>query len=186
MQEVDFRLWLEEVMPQHARLTATVAALIENLIKRCGIEYLSVTSRTKELDSAHEKILRKEYDDPPRQITDLTGIRVITYLETQVAEIEKLIRASFSVDEANSMDRSSVLGDDRVGYRSTHFVCTLGHNRTSLPEYDEVSDLPFEIQVRTVLQHAWAELAHDRSFKFGAPLPKSIRRKIRVCTHIIS
>jgi putative GTP pyrophosphokinase len=59
-------------------------------------------------------------------------------------------------------------------------VCTLGKERGALPEYEGIGYLKFEIQVRTVLQHAWAELAHDRSFKFGVALPRKIQRKLNL------
>src|SRR5262249_4532472 len=63
---------------------------------------------------------------------------------------------------------------------SAHFVCMIGKGRESLPEYEHLSGLKFEIQVRTVLQHAWAELAHDRSFKLGLDLPKKMERKLNL------
>lgn len=78
------------------------------------------------------------------------------------------------------MDRDEILGSDRIGYRSVHFVCELGTRRANLPEYDGLNGLKFEIQLRTVLQHAWAELAHDRSFKLGLDLPKAIQRKLNL------
>jgi ppGpp synthetase/RelA/SpoT-type nucleotidyltranferase len=139
-----------------------------------------ISGRTKDLPSAEEKIRRKKYTQPSRQLTDLSGIRVITFLETQVNAISNLIRTTFEVDEENSLDRATDLGDDKMGYRSTHFVCTLGQNRSGLLEYEALSDLKFEIQIRTVLQHAWAELAHDRSFKLGSGLPTKIQRKLNL------
>ena len=94
--------------------------------------------------------------------------------------INELVRSLFEVDDRNSLDRAAILGLDRLGYRSTHFVCTLGQQRAALPEYDALGNLKFEIQVRTVLQHAWAELAHDRSFKFAVSLPTKIERKLNL------
>ncbi|WP_164604495.1 RelA/SpoT domain-containing protein [Rhodopseudomonas sp. BR0M22] len=145
-----------------------------------SVDFLSVSGRTKSLDGALEKIRRKKYSNPEERLTDLSGIRVITYLESQVSQVETIIRILFAVDEANSLDRSSVLGSDKIGYRSAHFVCSLGTTREKLPEYDSLGNLKFEIQVRTVLQHAWAELAHDRSFKFGPGLPPTIQRKLNL------
>jgi ppGpp synthetase/RelA/SpoT-type nucleotidyltranferase len=174
------QLWIEDALSQHRRLTPAVVGLLENVLSRSSIEYLSITGRTKKLVAAEEKIRRKKYTQPEAQLTDLSGIRVITFLETQVKAISDLIRATFEVDEKNSRDRASHLGDDRIGYRSTHFVCTLGQNRRGLREYEALSDLVFEIQVRTVLQHAWAELAHDRSFKLGSGLPTEIQRKLNL------
>jgi ppGpp synthetase/RelA/SpoT-type nucleotidyltranferase len=172
--------WLRDRLPKHERLAAVITPLLENMLRKKEIEYLSVSYRVKTFDSAIEKIGRKGYDNPQEQLTDLSGIRVITYLEEQVRQISDLIKELFDVDDRNSLDRSAVLGDDRVGYRSTHFVCCLGKKRHGLPEYDALEDLSFEVQVRTVLQHAWAELAHDRSFKFGSALPVKLQRKLNL------
>jgi ppGpp synthetase/RelA/SpoT-type nucleotidyltranferase len=161
-------------------LTTAVVSLLTNLLNENNIEYLSIAGRPKGMNSALEKIERKKYSNPREQLTDLSGIRVITYLESQVTQITESVRKVFEVDESNSLDRTSMLGADRIGYRSAHFVCTLGKVRGSLPEYEALADLKFEIQVRTVLQHAWAELAHDRSFKFAPGLPSPIQRKLNL------
>ena len=62
-----------------------------------------------------------------------------------------------------------------------YLTCKLGAKRDQLREYKDITDLQFEIQVRTVLQHAWAELAHDRAYKFGGSLPEDIQRRINLC-----
>jgi putative GTP pyrophosphokinase len=179
-KRIDDRKWLGAVLPRHERVTRAVSSLLENMLRENNIEFLSINGRTKTLEGALEKIQRKKYRDPKKQLTDLSGIRVITYLESQVSEISSTIQKLFEVDDQNSLDRSQVLGSDRMGYRSAHFVCCLGKSREGLPEYDTLCDLKFEIQVRTVLQHAWAELAHDRSFKFGPGLPTHIQRKLNL------
>lgn len=179
-ENVENHTWLREALPKHERLSTAVESLLENMLKKKGIEYLGVTCRTKTLDGAIEKIGRKSYENPAEQLTDLSGIRVITYLEEQVDKISLVIKQLFEIDAKNSRDRAEILGDDRVGYRSTHYVCRLGKPRDDLPEYESLGNLKFEIQVRTVLQHAWAELAHDRSFKFGATLPPKIQRKLNL------
>jgi putative GTP pyrophosphokinase len=130
---VDHKEWLKDTLPKHARLTAVVQSLLENMLRKNAIEHLSVTGRVKTLNSAIEKIARKEYLEPSEQLTDLSGIRVITYLEEQVHQISNLIGQLFEVDAKNSLDRSDILGHDKIGYRSTHFVCTLGANREGLP-----------------------------------------------------
>lgn len=179
-EDQEIRSWLQLILPLHERLGSIVAATLEASIKKHGIEYLNITHRPKSENDAIEKIHRKEYSDPKRQLTDLSGIRVITYLEEHVIQIGNLIKRLFEVDVENSLDRSEILGLDRMGYRSTHFVCILGSARNALEEYEGLGALKFEIQVRTVLQHAWAELAHDRSFKFGFELPTKIQRKLNL------
>nr|MZG82510.1 GTP pyrophosphokinase [Photobacterium lucens] len=143
-----------------------------------NIDYLTVTGRTKDKKSALEKINRKSYKNPKSQMTDLSGIRIILYFESDINKVSELISDSFDIDFDNSLDKSKVLSKDQIGYRSVHYVCTLGQGRSNLPEYLELGELKFEVQVRTILQHAWAELAHDSSYKFSGTLPPEIERKL--------
>jgi len=173
-----FEKWVDEVHPKHKRLTDTVITIIENLLKINDIEYLTVSGRTKDKDSILEKIERKSYKDPAKQLTDLTGIRVVAYFESDIIKISNLINNAFSVDAANSLNQDEKLSVDQIGYRSVHFICDIGPTREALPELEGLSNLSFEIQVRTVLQHAWAELAHDRNYKFTGKLPPDIERSL--------
>ncbi|MDC8829381.1 GTP pyrophosphokinase [Alteromonas gilva] len=170
--------WLDIALPKHRRLTDAVVTILENLLNANSVEYLAVTGRTKEKESALEKIKRKGYKNPGRQLTDISGIRVIVYFESDVKRVSDLIESSFSIDKQNSLNQDDLMSTDQIGYRSVHFVCDLGKQRGALPEFEEISDLKFEFQVRTVLQHAWAELAHDRNYKFSGKLPKEIEREL--------
>jgi putative GTP pyrophosphokinase len=176
-QEDEF---LRSTLPKYERLTRVVSTLLENLLRHEGVDFLSITARTKSHASAVEKFRRKSYRDIRQQMTDLSGVRVITYRNSQVQQVSRIIYNSFSVDHRNSLDRSQILGNDKVGYRSVHFVCTLGWMRHNIVEYKDICELPFEIQIRTVLQHAWAELTHDRSYKFSGALPAQIQRKLNL------
>jgi putative GTP pyrophosphokinase len=180
-----FSDWLEESLPQYERLANVGVSLLTSMLKKKGIEYLSIEGRPKSFASATEKAKRKGYSKPKEQMTDLAGIRVVTFLEEQVRQVVSVIEELFEVDRANSMNRAESLGHDRMGYRSTHFVCVLGERRNALPEYEALGDLKFEIQLRTVLQHAWAELAHDRSFKFKTILPVNLQRKLNLYSGLL-
>ncbi len=180
MHTEDVHAWIDTELPKHRRLTPVVQSLLENILRSRSIAFLTVNGRPKDKQSALEKFQRKSYNDPKSQMTDLTGIRVITFLDSQVRQICEVVREVFEIDDKNSLDKSAILGNDKIGYRSVHFVCTLGAARAGLREYDTLTDLKFEIQVRTVLQHAWAELAHNRSYKFGMTLPEPIQRKLNL------
>lgn len=180
MEKTTLDQWIDQVLPLHDRLTKVSVNLIEKLIQERGIDYVSVTGRTKDKISGLEKIDRKSYSKPLEQLTDLSGVRVIVFFESQITLVSDLIREAFIVDNDNSMGRDSVLGEDRIGYRSVHFVCSLGDNRKSLPEYASITDLKVEFQIRTVLQHAWAELAHDGSYKFSGELPAKLQRQLNL------
>ncbi|WP_339387628.1 GTP pyrophosphokinase [Vibrio caribbeanicus] len=170
--------WLDDALRVHSRLTESIITVFENLLKANSIDFLTVSGRTKDKKSALEKIDRKGYKNPEKQMTDLSGVRIILFFESDVDKVSKLISNSFGVDNENSTDKSKVLSKDQIGYRSVHFVCTLGNKRKVLPEYSCLTDLKFEVQVRTVLQHAWAELAHDSNYKFSGALPPEIERKL--------
>lgn len=170
--------WIDEVLPRHARLTPVVASLIESLLINSKISYLTVSDRTKDRKKIIEKIERKGYKDPAKQLTDLSGIRIVVYFESDVKKVCSLIQNSFRVDEANSRNRDEILSVNETGYRSTHYVCDVGVARATLPEFDGMSDLKFEFQVRTILQHAWAELAHDRNYKLSSSLPRDMERQL--------
>lgn len=178
--EADVEAWLTESIAKHQRLLPITKALLQNMLSERHIEFLSIAGRVKSQESATDKIKRKKYILPQQQFTDMSGIRVIVYLDSQVKLVSSLVRELFSVDEGNSLDKSGVLGADRVGYRSVHFVCNLGQDRAGLIEYKDVCTEPFEIQIRTVLQHAWAELTHERHYKFKQALPLHIERKINL------
>ena len=154
--------------------------LLESLLRKYEVDYLSVTGRTKAREGALEKVTRKGYTDPKTQLTDLTGIRIIVFLESDVDAASEVIKGNFEIDGKNSLDKSSVLGVDRIGYRSVHFVCSIGERRLQLPEFEDFKGLIFEVQIRTVLQHAWAELAHDRNYKFSGVLPTEIQRELHL------
>lgn len=178
MPEISIDDWLDQNLPSFENLTAAVKTITRNLLAAEGIDILSVDGRTKTIKSCKEKIKRKNYKDPINQITDISGIRIISYFEHDIAKISDIIEKSFNVDKQNSLNKDNLLSTDQIGYRSVHYVCDLGQNRSILPEFKNLAGLKFEFQVRTVLQHAWAELAHDRNYKFSGKLPREIERRL--------
>jgi putative GTP pyrophosphokinase len=184
-QSQTLRIWYEQVRPLYEGLCSNVQNTLENLIRKEKIDYLSVTSRPKTLESLLKKAKTKAYKKPQQEITDLSGIRVITYIESDVTKISELIRTSFHVHPSMSLDKTDELGIDRFGYRSVHFVCDLGEDRIRLPEFSPYSGLFFEVQIRTVLQHAWAEIEHDRNYKFSGVLPTPIQRRLHLLAGVL-
>lgn len=173
-----YEAWVNEISPKHSNLTDSVVSILVNLLKTNNISYLTVTGRTKTKDSILEKIERKNYKDPAKQLTDFSGIRIVAYFESDISNILDLISTAFNIDEQNSLNQDEKLSVDQNGYRSVHYVCDIGPLRANLPEFINLANLKFEIQVRTVLQHAWAELAHGRNYKFSGKLPPEIERSL--------
>ncbi len=158
-------------------LTAS-SLLLEKLIRLEDVRVHSVTSRLKDRESLAEKLRRvgKGYSRLT-DITDVVGLRVITHLEDEVDSIGHLVEREFAVDHARSIDKRKILDPDRFGYLSLHYICNLSPQRVQLPGYHRFEGLSFEIQVRSILQHTWAEIEHDLGYKAGGTIPGPIRRR---------
>lgn len=169
--------WYDEKKPLYEALARKVEGIVKENLDQYKIHYHSVTSRAKSKDSFMAKARSGRYTDPKIQIKDMSGIRIITYLESDVPAISSVIEKLFLIDKENSLDQSQLLGNDKIGYRSVHYVAEFTAERSKLPEYKAFKDLPFEIQIRSILQHAWAEIEHDRNYKFAGKLPSELQRR---------
>jgi putative GTP pyrophosphokinase len=177
--------WYSNHEHTYKSLAEIIAATLKALLKNNKIDYVDIPCRAKAIESFQEKIRRKKYKDPKCEMTDLAGVRVIAYIEEDVARVSKIIQSSFNVHADSSIDKTKVLGEDRFGYRSVHYVCDIGRSREALPEFSPYKDLLFEIQVRTALQHTWAEIEHDRSYKFSGDLPVKIKRRFHLVAGLL-
>ncbi|HEY0638433.1 MAG TPA: hypothetical protein VGD67_12365 [Pseudonocardiaceae bacterium] len=162
--------------PAYESLARKLEDLIQELLKDAGIDVIQVESRAKTVESFEGKLRRKSYADPLAEMTDLVGLRVITYYIEDVDEVEKILRAEFTVDEENSLDKAAQMDPDRFGYLSRHFVVQLGASRSGLAEWRQYRDIKAEVQVRTALQHAWAAVNHKLEYKSSDEVPAQLRR----------
>lgn len=164
----------------YRQFTDKLRKLISELLQENDIEVAQIEYRTKSVESFIEKIQRegRDYKNPIDEITDLAGIRVIGYYKEDVDTIGEIIKREFEVDRENSIDKSQVLDPDRFGYLSVHYVITLANFRKTLTEWKTFSNLKAEIQVRTVLQHAWAAIDHKLRYKTEEETPKNLRRQL--------
>ncbi len=130
-----------------------------------------VQVRAKKVASFTEKLVRKNYCDGGRnpfdRCTDLCGGRVITQTMDQANEIAAFIEKHFNVDYQNSLDAGKRLSTKEFGYRSLHYVISIkSDNLLGMDTKPEITgDLKAEIQIRTMLQHAWSDCVHDRLYK---------------------
>lgn len=155
----------------------SMVALVSALISSSSIQAHSITSRVKDKESLSKKIKKKDKYTALNQLTDIVGLRVITNYSDEVDTIAAIIEREFQVDEENSIDKRATLDPDRFGYLSLHYVISLNSNRGDLIEYQRFSELKFEIQIRSILQHTWAEIEHDIGYKTKIEIPKKIRRQ---------
>ena len=140
-----------------------------------------VQARSKSLASFAEKCVRKwpKYQNPAEELTDLCGARVIVHTLVQVKAVRTFVEKNFIVQEYD--DKGAALQDDKFGYRDVHFLVRLKPERAmaigfAKKECREIGDRVAELQVRTVVQHAWADILHDRLYKAPLKLSKEAKR----------
>lgn len=168
----------ERQYPVYAAFTEKVSALVAELLRENGIPVHSVTSRVKGKARLIEKLLgSKGKYLKLSDITDVCGIRIITYYADDVDGVATVIENEFDVDEVNSVDKRALLDPDRFGYLSLHYVTELPADRLDLTEYRRFKGCKVEIQIRSILQHTWAEIEHDLGYKSERAVPKEIRRR---------
>ena len=170
--------WYSKTKILYEALAKKVESIVREILKSKDINYYRVTSRAKSIPRYEEKASKKKYKEPRSEIFDMAGIRVITYTTSDARHVHEIIKQTFELHPEHSVDKGEELGVDRMGYRSIHCVGTLGKDRVKLPENKIFKKMFFEIQIRTILQHAWAEFEHDRNYKFAGVLPKEIRRRL--------
>jgi ppGpp synthetase/RelA/SpoT-type nucleotidyltranferase len=100
-------------------------------------------------------------------ITDILGLRIITFYVDDVDKIASALERLYEIDWENSVDKRKLHEIDSFGYLSLHYVCRLPDTRYR-----------FEVQMRTVLQHAWANMNHDTGYKSGVEVPKEYLRNL--------
>jgi ppGpp synthetase/RelA/SpoT-type nucleotidyltranferase len=148
-----------------ATLGARLQRELEVLLAGAQVPVQFVSWRLKSRQSLARKLARPDKTYLQLwDVTDLVGLRVATHFDDHVGQIARLVERHFQVDLAHSADHTKP-----AGYRSVHYVC-------ALPDAPH-PDFRFELQLRTVLQHAWAEVEHDLGYKVDDAVPEQIRRR---------
>ena len=158
-------------------------ALKRVLEKACQVSFPEafVQARAKAVSSFAEKVARKfdKYRDAVNEMTDLCGARVIVQTSEQVRAVRRFIEANFEILESD--DKGLLLSQDEFGYRDMHYIVRLRSNRAgelgfTPEEQSAIGDKRAEVQVRTWLQHAWADTLHDRMYKNKLKLSPDVKR----------
>lgn len=149
-----------ERYPDLVAAAADAVTLVRKVLDEAGVNYLTVEGRAKSVASFAEKAARTEhgrplYPDPLRDIADQLGLRVITYVRDDVEAAAALIGTQLTVLDDRDLGELTA-SQGRFGYASRHLQV-------------EVEGRVAQVQLRTVLQHAWAEFEHDIRYKGSVP-----------------
>lgn len=147
----------------HDLSTVLEKQLVEGSVKRPH----TVAHRAKDEDSLKRKLARDAGAKYVKleDVTDLAGVRAVTYYYDDVDRVAEIIEREFEIDWENSEDKRKPKDPRMFGYASLHYVVSLGSERAAMTEYRGFAGLKAEIQVRSLLQHAWAEVEHGLGYK---------------------
>lgn len=169
----------DEQLPLFRRLERIVQITLQNILDSNGLMVTAVSTRIKTRESLAGKLESKgQKYNSLSDITDILGARIVTFYTDDVDHIAAVTEQSFDIDWENSVDKRRLHNTDSFGYSSVHYICRLPKNMVNEPDYPQLNDIRFELQLRTTLQHAWASINHDIGYKTGVEIPHFYLRQI--------
>ena len=157
-----------ENLPRFREMEKSVHQQLSRTFKEAGLLVAALESRVKTEASLAGKLeLKGSKYKSLADITDILGLRIITFYTEDVDKVASAVERLFTIDWDNSVDKRKLHEIDSFGYVSLHYIC-------SVPGFP----YRFEIQMRTLLQHAWSNMNHDTGYKSGVEIPRRYLRSM--------
>ena len=174
------RTFLDQYASEYASTSASAdeaATFVREILAALPVPIHVVLARAKTVSSLRGKLRRKKYPNPKTAVTDLIGLRVITYFAGDMDRIAAQLRLHLDISEKKCRDARKELDEDRFGYRSVHLIARLKTGQARGVAVSHLQRRWFEIQVRSILDHAWSEIEHEVVYKAGIDFPRDVRRR---------
>ena len=178
-----------EHIAQYREFCHMVRGILEKAIMAAGLPHpQSMQCREKDprkLRARLEELGALDSDSIETLRRDIAGARLIFYTNTDVDRFigSRLIFNNFEVEEDGIKIHHPTKENAEDQYRGIHYTVRLKENRTNLPEYEKFKGLRCEVQVQTILHHAWSETSHDILYKtepregFGGRAMETIKNR---------
>lgn len=155
--------------PMFLEAECLIKQRLRDCLDEAGILVAAIESRVKSEDSLAGKLeLKGSKYKNLSDITDILGLRIITFYFDDVDIVASAVERLFEVDWENSVDKRRLHDVDSFGYQSLHYICQMPNQPSCR----------FEIQMRTLLQHAWSNMNHDTGYKSGVEIPREYIRNL--------
>lgn len=174
--------WYQTSQAIYKKLANEVHRILNEILERRGIDVQDIKSREKTLESFQRK-LQDGVTYDPKDMQDLAGIRIICFVKSDIKKVCDAIEDTFDVlRKKDTLEKT----DSFSGYSDIQYVCKLTKARiSSAEELKQFVDKNSEIQVRTILQDAWAEIEHDDIYKNTANIPDDLRRRFFLVSNVL-
>jgi putative GTP pyrophosphokinase len=140
-----------------------------------------ITARAKDVDRFIKKAATREagnlkYTEPLSQIQDQIGARIVVVYKSDVEQIDARVKKYFRAIEYQKVVPDS---ESEFGYFGHHSVLVLQTDVIDKQMDETLIPAFFELQIKTLFQHAWSEADHDLGYKPGdQPLTSEQKRLI--------
>src|SRR5882762_3506825 len=176
------KLWLIE-QPAFKEFASYLQERLKLEVRRAGI-LAEVSSRPKELDSLVKKLILKP-EHTYESLGDKAGVRVIVRYKEEIAPVLEVAKQNF--DRGEPENTAHRLKPNAFGYLSVHADLRLLSGDPQIGKFP-ANRFRAELQVCTMAQHLWAEMAHDSVYKYDAllgPLPNELQRRIYILAGVV-
>jgi putative GTP pyrophosphokinase len=174
---------IQEYQRRYDSFLQRVAANLETHLRDqlTGLEHIDrISARAKSPDrfavkASSQEDGRPKYGSPLTDIQDQLGARVIVFYRGDVDIVSRAVARYFTAIEERELVPESQW---EFGYFGMHSILSLP--RDVIPEGVPVEEVPrfFELQIKTLFQHAWSEANHDLGYKARAPLVADQQRRL--------
>lgn len=182
----DFREFYSDNHDLMQDATKFIESLVASLVASIpNIATPTTESRLKDREESIKKFSRKYQTDLEKaktpylirdHITDLIGVRVICYYETDICDVIDTLRKNFDVLDETNKSAEIEEQENTFGYKGHHLDLKINNERAKLAEYQRYKEIRFEVQVRSIIQDAWSAL--DHKIKYKKSIPSNLKRQI--------
>ncbi len=168
--DMTFDEYRAEGRVRYAAFVDAVCQILAAAVDAQGMVPHAITGRAKHPDSLAKKLKDRGIDPASaidEQLKDLAGCRVVFLTNAQVERLNNTgaIRENFEVIDVNVHHPVPGTETETRLFDSTNYFVQLKPDRLALPEYSKFAGIRVEIQIQTLLNHAWAEMGHDTIYK---------------------